>query len=358
MGGLQVNKGVFSVLPLIFFGILVAAVGFFVVRGAPPLPTPTPSPTQTPTNLPVASRASLTAFSTPTMHIPTDTPTPPPIATNTPTATRRPSLTPSPTASPTATDTPTLSPTPTATPSITPTPLPEAVVVARELNLRAGPGTVYAAIALLKSGDTLDVLGRIGSNEWVQVAPVTTDTLGWVAAAQDYVTIYVDLKAVPVVTPPPLPVTPTPTVTPTPKIYPAPLLLSPENGSGALRTFPALKWNWSGILAEDEYFEVRIWHESAPYPISYGWVKQPQFDYNLGQGEQAGKYFWSVIIVKDAAVRFKDWYEANKNNWPYPVWEHDPAQADKSIYLSQVIEPRHFMFTPGEEKRCTGGGCR
>lgn len=144
---------------------------------------------------------------------PTNTPTP----THTPTATLTPTLLP-------ATATPTLEPTwtptntpilPTSTPAPTGTPmLPEAVVIAPNgLNLRSGPGSNYSVIGFLRNGDTLDVQGRITSNEWIQVFSLSSDTLGWVAAGSEYVTINVDLNTLPRVQPPP---TPTPIPTPIP----------------------------------------------------------------------------------------------------------------------------------------------
>lgn len=137
---------------------------------------------------------------------------------------------PTPTSSPTSTDTPTSPPStatptpeptwtptntpilPTSTPAPTGTPmLPEAVVIAPNgLNLRSGPGSNYSIIGFLRNGDTLDVQGRITSNEWIQVLSLSFDTLGWVAAGSGYVTINVDLNTLPTVQPPPTP-TPIPT---------------------------------------------------------------------------------------------------------------------------------------------------
>jgi hypothetical protein len=162
-------------------------------------------------------------------------------------------------------------------------------------------------------------------------------------------------------TPTPLPDTPTaaltatdtpiPTAMPILTLYPAPILSAPEDGAGVAGTFPPLYWNWNGKLGEDEYFEVRIWHESMPYRTSLGWVKDPpQFDYNITD-ERAGKYYWSVIVIKDEYVRTKDWYDPKK--WPYPVWEHDPEVGDYRLHMkimSQESEERFFFYTPG------GGG--
>jgi hypothetical protein len=217
-----------------------------------------------------------------------------------------------------------------------------------ELNLRAGPGTAYNRIGLLRQGDALDIQGRIASNEWIQVQPTALPTLGWVAAGPQYVTIYVDLTPIPILTPPSTP-TPSQSVTSTGSTstvtpgYATPILTSPENGVGTLGAFPPLFWTWNGELREDEYFEVRVWHEDLPYHAALGWVKQPQFDYNVS-GERNGKYLWTVLIVKGKNPKLKDWI---KPGWPYPVWDGELVGE-----LSLESEPRYFFFTVGG----SGGG--
>lgn len=148
---------------------------------------------------------------------------------------------------------------------------------------------------------------------------------------------------------------PTFTPTPTPTLYPPPILTSPDEGQGAYGTFPPLKWEWPNVLAENEYFEVRVWHESLGIdnPQALGLVKERVFDYNVKEGRY-GKYYWSVIVVEDAEVRFKDWYRPDI--WPYPVWEHDPAKPTESIgFASDESSIRFFNYTP--QTGSDGAGC-
>jgi hypothetical protein len=153
----------------------------------------------------------------------------------------------------------------------------------------------------------------------------------------------------PAATSTPLPLTPTATpkpMTPTPVLpnYLAPMLTSPDNGSGVQGEFPPLYWGWDGKLGEDEFFEVRVWHEDiTTYHPALGWVKVPQFDYNV-RGERKGKYYWTVIVVKGANPKPKDW--TLQPWWPYPMWEGDLVAE-----LSPEPEPKFFMFTPDD-----GGG--
>jgi hypothetical protein len=138
--------------------------------------------------------------------------------------------------------------------------------------------------------------------------------------------------------------TSTPTPTPTPTPYPPPTLTAPENGASFAGKIVTLSWEWSGELKEDEFFEVRVWAENLPYHAALGWVKVSQFDYNVsGRG---GKYFWTVVIVKDRKenIRTKDWYKPEHGS--YPVYEHIPGTSTDSIQiLSPESEPRFFFFT-------------
>lgn len=123
-----------------------------------------------------------------------------------PTPTYTPTLTPTPTNTftPTPTSTPTSTPTTTATQTFTP--LAEALVVAPNgLNLRSGPGTEYSIIGSLQKDDTLDVLGRTDSNEWLQVIGDNPGIEGWISASPQFVEINVDFETIPIVEALPLP---------------------------------------------------------------------------------------------------------------------------------------------------------
>lgn len=121
----------------------------------------------------------------PTATLPTPTFTPYPTPTFTPSPTSGASQSPTPTPTSTATlFVPTLTPTPTATqalssssPLATPNTLPAtgdailgtAVVTAAQLNLRAGPGADYPALAVLTQGTVLGVVGQDASGDWLLV---------------------------------------------------------------------------------------------------------------------------------------------------------------------------------------------
>jgi hypothetical protein len=86
---------------------------------------------------------------------------------------------------------------------------------------------------------------------------------------------------------------------------------------------------------------VRIWHESiTTYHPALGWVKQPQFDYNIRDARH-GKFYWTVVVVKGATARRKEW--TLKPWWPYPMWEGELVAE-----LSPESEPRYFWFTSDE----------
>jgi hypothetical protein len=91
----------------------------------------------------------------------------------------------------------------------------------------------------------------------------------------------------------PRPTSPTsPKSSPTPESYPPPSL-SENSILGCNVTF---KWRWSGVLAEDEYFDVRVGMGSAPSGVT--WTKDYQYTYGL---VAAGEYVWAVAICRGTA---------------------------------------------------------
>jgi hypothetical protein len=333
------RKGSISWLPLILVIGIIVTVAYFVAKGeiessATPTTVAKANPTSTDTPMPTLTNTA----------VPIDTPTSPNSVTPSPTDTPRPT--------PTDTSVPSPLPTSTWTPTstITPTPAPDAAVVsAYGLNLRSGPGIDYDLVGSLRNGEALNIQGRTINNRWIKIISVNRGIQGWVSALPEYVQINVDWIDIPVVTAPPTP-TPTSTLTllpisatasPTPAFsYTAPTLTGPENNSQVSGEFPPLYWSWDGQLGEDEFYEVRIWHESiTTYHPALGWVKVPQFDYNV-KGERSGKYYWTVLVVEGANARRKIW--TLQPWWPYPMWEGDLVRE-----LSPESEPRFFNFECG-----------
>jgi hypothetical protein len=199
---------------LVSLAVLLILAAVFVFN--PPVPsTPTPTPTT----------------------LPSTTPSPLPSAT----ATVQDTPTPSPTGEPTATVTPTVTqtftPQVTATPSITRTPSFERLQIcvsslyANSINVRSGPGIIYAPIGAPLPVDTcLFFRGQNAEGTWLLIAPGQTDPdlrqyeggwIYWELLGQSMPGL-VDLPVV-TLTPTPLP-SDTPTVTPTFTPSPTPTL--------------------------------------------------------------------------------------------------------------------------------------
>jgi ABC-type branched-subunit amino acid transport system substrate-binding protein len=83
----------------------------------------------------------------------------------------------------------------------------------RTVNVRSGPGTEYAVIGQLKTGDTEQVIGVSPDNLWLVINFAQQE--GWVSAS--LVDVVGNLSSVPVINPPPTP-TAMPTATPQPAI--------------------------------------------------------------------------------------------------------------------------------------------
>ena len=199
-----------------------------------------------------------------------------------------------PTSNPTATPTPTPTPTPTQTP--TQTPIADAVVNAKNLNLRSGPGMVYDRLGVLEQGDPLKVTGRNLAGDWLRVIAHDGQE-GWVAAS--LLEINVPLADVTTAQAPSTPTpmyTPTPTVTPTPELLVAPTLLEPKAGEGDFAGSVVLKWRWERPLEKDEYFSIRVRNEKVG-ECHHTQVQEPAYVGGLSYCP-SGEYYWQVAVVR------------------------------------------------------------
>jgi hypothetical protein len=102
----------------------------------------------------------------------------------------------------------------------------DAVVLAAQLNVRAGPGTGFDGIGTLARDDALEVLGQSGDCAWLQVR-TAAGVEGWVArvlGGTEYTALNIPCDAVPEV------VVPTPTPRPQPTSLPTepPAAATPE----------------------------------------------------------------------------------------------------------------------------------
>jgi len=135
------------------------------------------------------ANAALTQAAQPT-EIPTDTPEP---------------------ATPTTESSPTSDFTPTA--SSTPEPTVPMVVFRVGSNCRTGPSTDYnPPMTTLAEGTRAEIRGRNSNSSWWYVQPANSSSQCWVFG--DNVNVQGDTSGIPVVVPPPVPVTPTKTAKP------------------------------------------------------------------------------------------------------------------------------------------------
>ena len=85
-------------------------------------------------------------------------------------------------------------------------------VVTGGLNLRYGPGIVYAPpILVVDLGGQLNPMARNGDGTWIEVTVAETGATGWVSSAGQFVECDVDIQSLPTSIIPP---TPTPSPTP------------------------------------------------------------------------------------------------------------------------------------------------
>lgn len=123
------------------------------------------------------------------------------------------------TATPSLTPSATATPTHTATHTATPVPA-RCTVLAQALNMRYGPGTVYAPpIVSWSQGTEFQPLSRNPDSTWVEAEELVQSTVGWVSANPDLLECNIAVSSLAIGIIPP---TPTPSYTPTPSNTPTP----------------------------------------------------------------------------------------------------------------------------------------
>lgn len=88
--------------------------------------------------------------------------------------------------------------------------------------------------------------------------------------------------------------TPTPSTIPSVENYAIPELLSPQEGEDVRADGAALRWSWLGSLAQDEYFDVRLWRIGTDAK-GIAWTKEPEY---VARHLDPGWYFWTVAVVR------------------------------------------------------------
>jgi tetratricopeptide (TPR) repeat protein len=105
--------------------------------------------------------------------------------------------------------------------------------------------------------------------------------------------------------------TPTPTNTPTPTPSPTPTSAPRPTRSPVPPSPPELadvsilacnvtfKWNWSGTLAENEWFAVRVGRVGVDLgPIVRTWTKLSMYEYSLSDVGEYSEYSWEIAICR------------------------------------------------------------
>jgi len=90
--------------------------------------------------------------------------------------------------------------------------------------------------------------------------------------------------------PPPAVAVPSPTA----RNYPVPQLLSPREAQDIRGDTVMLRWSWPGTLAEDEYFDVRMWREGST-KAGIAWTKNLEYQQ---RDAKEGWYHWTVVVVR------------------------------------------------------------
>jgi hypothetical protein len=74
-------------------------------------------------------------------------------------------------------------------------------VNADTINIRSGPGKAFPSSSFIKSGDTVEPVGRTLDSQWIKIKLAGSDDQGWVFNSSGFLTCSPDIKLVPVVNP-------------------------------------------------------------------------------------------------------------------------------------------------------------
>jgi hypothetical protein len=76
-----------------------------------------------------------------------------------------------------------------------------------------------------------------------------------------------------------------------------PISYSPPDGIDVFGS-TVLRWTYNGILAEDEFFDVKIKPQGSNNSVFVDWSKSPEYTLQPWSGWQPGLYTWQIGIVK------------------------------------------------------------
>jgi hypothetical protein len=136
--------------------------------------------------------------------------------------------------------------------------------------------------------------------------------------------------------------TPTSSHTPSLALYDAPKVIAPYTDEPVyLDENNSLVWQWIRQLTAEESFEVRIWKEGTTPPergsIRTG-AQQQRF---WLPGEQTGKYFWDVVVVKTAGAQVQP---ISLRSEPRSFWWMGPRP--KPADTPSPVPPTHTPVPP------------
>jgi hypothetical protein len=96
-----------------------------------------------------------------------------------------------------------------------------------------------------------------------------------------------------------------------------------------------LGWRWERPLAENEYFDVRLWQEGQP-PQGIAWATANRYEVRALSG---GEYWWSIVVIVHTRTRAdgtKEWQPASAESevrrfFYSPPSSGGPVEADTPV---------------------------
>lgn len=225
-------------------------------------------------------------------------------------------------------------------------------VISPFLNLRAGPGTIYAPpVQTLTAGAVLNPLGRSADGGWLWVNVAGSGVQGWVSAAPGFVTCTGDTTGLRVQDSPPTPTdvpTLVPTLVPT-RHWNAPGLLSPADGQRFAATESVtLAWQTPSLLSRTPSSGrgmglARLW--SRLLGQASGLAEDESYRVTIDFSPQPGVVWQDVHWVKETQLTVPGYLNGLSADHRF-VWRVGVEQADENGIQTAVgmISPDRVFF--------------
>jgi hypothetical protein len=108
--------------------------------------------------------------------------------------------------------------------------------------------------------------------------------------------------------------------------YSSPVLIDPDSETSYGCWPVTLRWDWDGHLAQDEYFDVRVWVEGDQAHSGIAWTKTSPHALNPCSILPPGRYFWAVAVIRGRDGIMEEQLSPESENWILNLLGEGPGE--------------------------------